>query len=148
MILLSKYNMGQRLVAIHRQPVDRPASACSACEATGLVDLRGVKYECPACKGAKRVRVHSHGWVIRGDGHVGKIAIEHYVPRDNGEWGDEEVPGGTSFSFAQYMLDTTGVGSGSVYDEPDLWPSREEAQTECDRRNGYTRGDSSDQPNS
>jgi hypothetical protein len=141
MILLSKYNMGQRLVAIHKQTVDRPERTCDACEATGLVDLRGAKYECPACKGTKRIRVHGYGWVIRGDGHVGKIQIEHYMLSDDINWGDDEAPGGDPFSFVRYMLDTTGIGSGSVYDEPNLWPSREEAQAECDRRNGYTRSE-------
>jgi hypothetical protein len=35
----------------------------------------------------------------------------------------------------RYMADERGIGSGSQYYVADLWPSLEEAQAECDRRN-------------
>ena len=35
----------------------------------------------------------------------------------------------------EYMCKETGVGSGSVYDVSTLFPSKDEAQAQCDRRN-------------
>jgi hypothetical protein len=34
-----------------------------------------------------------------------------------------------------YMCYETGIGSGSIHYVDTLWPTKEEAQTECDRRN-------------
>jgi len=39
------------------------------------------------------------------------------------------------FYEEKYMCKETGVGSGTVHDGSTLWPSKEEAQAECDRRN-------------
>ncbi len=136
MILTSKYEMGQRVWSIQQTRVQKPDRICGACDGTKIVELRGSKYECPECKGRGEVLVYSSGWVITGSGKIGKIAIEHCAPYFEKRYGDDVVDGGRVFTFVSYMLDTTGIGSGTVYEEPNLWPSREEAQAECDRRNG------------
>jgi hypothetical protein len=135
-ILTSKYEMGQRVWSIHSTRVQRADRTCGACDGAKVVELRGSKYECPSCNGKGEVHVFGHGWVISGHGCVGKISIEHCAPFYEKRYGDERAEGGRVATFVTYMLDSTGIGSGTVYEEPNLWPSREEAQAECNRRNG------------
>lgn len=131
----SLYAMGQELVSIRQRTVDRPDRTCSACQGVGTVELRGAQWECPGCKGAKQIRVTAYGWVVDVPGHVGRIIVEHATPDGWSHWGTCEVEPGVPFTFVHYMLDTTGIGSGAMHKEPDLWPSRLAAQAECDRRN-------------
>ncbi len=128
----SKYEIGQYVYSIHQCSVERPPVACPACE-DGHVELRGEKYQCPGCKGTAKVQARGYGWVRRDSGAVGKIEIEHEIGRGH-QYG-EDYPEDEFMTFVKYMLNTSG--SGSVYNEPDLFPSREEAQAECDRRNGH-----------
>ncbi len=136
MILGSKYEFSQELFSIQRCSVERPPVPCHACE-DGFVALAGGRYQCPACKGRRTIQARAHGWIITGRGRVGKIDIEYIAPYHDRSWGDGEVKGGEPFMFVTYMLSSTGIGSGTVYEEPNLLPSREEAQAECDRRNGW-----------
>ena len=136
MNLVSKYEMGQRVWSIQQTRVQKADRTCGACDGAKTVELRGTKYECPECKGRGEVLVYGSGWVITNRGKIGSIRIEHEAPYHHETYGDREMLPGVPYSNVKYMLDTTGIGSGTLYEEPNLWPSREEAQAECDRRNG------------
>lgn len=148
MKLESKYEIGQLVFGVRRDSVEAPSDPCSACDATGQVDLRGQTFTCPSCKGSKALKRTGYGWVRAQSGTVGMIRIAVIKdPKDSdiwdvyGDWGaDDPCPhsGGPLAQF-EYILDSTGVGSGWIWKERDLFSSAEEAQAECDRRNGYSR---------
>lgn len=140
MKLESKYEMGQELFHIIQATVKLPPVQCDACDGNGDVRLRGETYACPNCNGRKQIQKTGHGWITSASGRVGKIDIEHFgLTKWTGETGYDfdDLELGTPITIVKYMLDSTGIGSGSVYSEPMLFPSREAAQAECDRRNGY-----------
>jgi len=128
----SKYGIGETVCSIRQRSVERPPVACPACE-DGHVLLRGEKYQCPSCKGTAKVQARAFGWVTGDEGTVGQVEVEYAIGRGN-RYG-EDYPDGEYFAFVKYMMNTSG--SGTIYPEPDLFPSRKEAQAECDRRNGY-----------
>lgn len=135
MQLTTKYEMGQTVWSISHGSVERNPVACPACE-DGTVELRGERYKCPRCDGKKTIHVKANGWIVSDRGAIGLVRADMKAPHWDQRWGDDYVKGGEMYVFVEYMLDSTGIGSGRVHHEPDLWPSREEAQAECDRRNG------------
>jgi hypothetical protein len=76
-ILVSKYEMGQRVWSIHQTRVQKADRICGACDGAKTVELRGTKYDCPECKGCGEVLVYGSGWVITGSGKIGSIRLEH-----------------------------------------------------------------------
>jgi hypothetical protein len=132
----SKYDIGQAVFSIIRTSVERPPVACPACE-DGHVVLAGERYQCPSCKGKKTVQARAYGWIVSDAGTVGSIQVEHHMAR--GHSYGEDYPDEEWITFVKYMFNTSG--SGGVYDEPNLLPSRDEAQAECDRRNRFVRAE-------
>jgi hypothetical protein len=132
--LATKYEMGQTLWSIHRSAVERAPIVCPACE-DGTVELRGERYKCPRCDGKREIRVQTTGWIVGDRGCVGNVRAELKCPDWDETWGDDRVEARTRFLFVHYMLDSTGINSGTLHPEPNVWPTREEAQSECDRRN-------------
>ena len=63
-------------------------------------------------------------WVVYLESRVGRIQATLYAPGSHFR-GDETT----------YMLHSTGIGTGSVYDERDCYATHEEAEAECARRN-------------
>lgn len=64
-----------------------------------------------------------HKWCLYDEccpGKIGKITVELY--HDNKQ-------------HNKYMLDETGIGSGTVWDEDQLFRSQREAELECEKRN-------------
>jgi hypothetical protein len=140
MILESKYNIGDKVYPIHkaREPIWIP---CKSCGETGIITYNdGEKAECPRCWGEKgKVEWRLTKWMLIDNypKEVRKKAIEcgdHvWLPpfkieqiRIEQEKNNKEV---------RYMCKETGVGSGTVWSEKELFLSREEAQLECDKRN-------------
>gem|GEM_PF-6436609 len=130
MIFTSKYNIGDALVSIHLASVDRPPVECSACLGTGECSIMGEKFCCPKCLGKGTTQARGRGWVILDGGVIGNIKIETPTSHNSGdEYRNDAVRDGAVFA---YMFSSSG--SGSVYNEANLWP-RADAQAECDRRN-------------
>lgn len=127
----TKYNIGDKVVAITRTGVKLPPEQCAACEGSGRVALRGESYNCPRCNGKRETQRTGHGWVIVNAGTVADIRIEHGPPRF--DYDDNRV----LRTHVQYFLNQPG--SGTMYDEDNLYPTRDEALAECDRRNGGRR---------
>lgn len=135
----SKYDIGQEVFAVHRQTVSRPAIKCPACD-DGTVLLKGERFECPSCNGKKEVQAREYGWIITLRGVVGLIKIEHSFDRGYDHDADEEIESSDPSTEVQYMLRESGIGSGTVYTERRLFPSRDAAQTWCDQHNGKANG--------
>jgi hypothetical protein len=105
----------------------------------------GERVECPACKGS--------GWwtVVAHSGERGQWQATCQVCRDYREWGNvrgrgpvkrgERHPTVTRLTIGsvrvdrgvEYMCRETGVGSGSVYREEDLFDTKSDARAHAER---------------
>ena len=125
----TKLALGQEVWAIGRRRFERQIR-CTPCRATGEVEIEGEKLTCPKCSGrSKHPQYAGDNWVVDTRGRVGSIEISavregHTHHHDNG----------TSVQVS-YMLDETGVGTGSIWRQEKLFATREEAEAECARRN-------------
>lgn len=100
---------------------------CMVCVA-GKLTIGNEEFVCPKCEG-KSAHPHYAGrkWHVSHQGVIGKIQTEQY--------------GACAPSYARnnritYMIDSTGVGSGQCWEEADLFATREDAQAECNKKNG------------
>jgi predicted RNA-binding Zn-ribbon protein involved in translation (DUF1610 family) len=98
---------------------------CDLCDSTGFVIVKGkdVEYICPQCFGDKQYKKLGKEMTICKTGKIGKICVEQY---------DSQYK---NTSGTKYMIDKTGVGSGTVWREEELFASEEEAQRACDEFN-------------
>ena len=131
MILATKFDIGQTVWLIRQEttPVTRP---CAVCDGRGYLDLvKGGNVRCTnqwvsteRCNdGLVTLRI-TQPWTVIRQLTVGQVEVRS--PQHFYDGRDESV---------RYMCEETGVGSGSVYYEPNLFASQEEAQAECDERN-------------
>lgn len=122
MNLKSKYNIGDKVVRIDeiRQSIFIP---CKACEGTGTYFLNdSIERKCPECFGNKgKVEwAGTHNWIImKKDLTIGLIRIE---------------ANGNNIK-CQYMCEETGIGTGSIWKEEELFLSVEMAEKECKKLN-------------
>lgn len=133
MILHTKFDIGQTVCLIRQEttPVTRP---CAVCDGRGYLDLvKGGNVPCTnryvdkdRCRSGNVTLRITQPWKVMGLLTVGKVTATT----------DDSFPG----ENISYMCEETGVGSGSVYYEPNLFASREEAQAECDTRNAAPGG--------
>jgi Zn finger protein HypA/HybF involved in hydrogenase expression len=124
----TKYNYGDLLYPITtRREQVKIFHNCPLCNDKGKVTLGDKEYTCPECSGYTYHSVDGEieYCVFYKNGKVGSIQFEgydkKYVDRDRLK--------------ISYMLDSTGVGSGTVWEEDRLFPTLEEAQAECDKCN-------------
>lgn len=124
----TKYNFKDKVYPIYKciKNISKP---CSLCEGLGSVFITkgNRKVICPDCLGNKKtIEVLPQVWRVQTIryGQIGKIIIEKYYNEK------QEV---------KYMLDSTGIGCGTIWLENQLFLTLEEAQKECDTRN--SRGD-------
>ena len=99
---------------------------CETCNGEGKVELvnSGKKISCPDCYGRKGNRQWVQTkWVAETYGKIGKIDVQFYADDYERE------------NKIRYMLDSTGVGSGTCWKEEHLFLSFEDAQNECERLN-------------
>jgi hypothetical protein len=100
---------------------------CKSCNATGEITLLdGEVVDCPKCYGRKGEKEWlPQKWMINEDlyGQIKNIRTELY---NNKKYGNSEI---------RYMITSTGIGSGTLWYEKDLFLTKEEAQKECDKRN-------------
>jgi hypothetical protein len=130
MKLESKYDTGHVVSMISYEEAKRVVE-CSTCLRTGKVKIGEEEFICPKCNG-RSVHIQWNGrkWFVKGSSEVGKIQI---VFQTLGYESNDEPHGRPHVT---YMLAETGVGSGQIWGEKDLFASREDAQIECDKRNG------------
>jgi len=128
----SKYNLGDHIYCISRGSVQLPPVTCTACEGSGMCDLRGERFHCPKCSGRGQTLAKGWGWTIADSGTIRSIQAFTIKDEDRADYDDSGRPYAVKYMFS-------ADGCGTVYAEHELWPSREAAQAECDRRNEYTR---------
>lgn len=128
MKLESKFDLNQTVWAISSDTF-RHIVKCEVCSCTGKVFIGGEEFVCPKCNGrATRPQYDGVKWYISNHkAVVGKITLTRTIPHSYNSDDDNRNT---------YMLDQSGIGSGTVWPENRLFSSEEEAQAECDKRNG------------
>ena len=119
----TKFGIGDEVVVIvNRQQEIRVD--CGGCAGKGGINLAdGERYLCPKCRGRAYTRTFGDTqWYYEARGRVGKVSTSVWVE-------DEELK-----SRISYMLDTTGSGTGTLWDEAKVW-TVDTYQAECDRLN-------------
>ena len=127
MEITTKFNLGDYVYPIIRSGYNG-FKKCETCGGNGYVTIKenGKEIDCPECYGeGGHEEWISERWMVSSEslGMVGKVSAELYYDDDNGQ------------SRYTYMLSSTGIRSGTVWYEKDLFLTKEEAQTECDLRN-------------
>lgn len=126
MEIKTKYNYNQWVFPImfYREEKWIP---CKSCNTTGEIALAdGEVIYCPKCYGKRGKEEYLPvKWMIVYElyGQIKNIRVNLY---SNKKYGESEYT---------YMLSSTGVGSGTLWKEDELFLTEEEAQIECDRRN-------------
>ena len=119
MRLESKFDLGDKVWKIGYL-MTKVNDKCPTCEGKKRIFIKDSDFQCPDCCGrGYHVRYEPQSWKIQELLTVGQIRITKDKKEDKRE----------------YMCNETGVGSGSIHYEKDLFHTYEEAQTECDRRN-------------
>lgn len=125
----TKYSLGQVLWGIE-QSYKVVSIICVDCEGEAQIQYHGVSYECRRCHGKGSTGNKSVGlcWSpatrLPEGGMVGRIEVLLYSPGTSGYT-----------SRTAYMLEPTGVGSGTSWAEDNLFPTEEEAGFACVMRN-------------
>jgi len=139
MNLTTKFNFGDRVWKIGTIP-RKEFNKCKFCEGVGeIVGKDGTTRQCPECYGRREYETLVHeGWRIMSELTIGEVKI---MARGKDPVGS---PFRSQFSNygpqmaayeEEYMCKESGIGSGSVHYVDTLWATKEEAQTECDKRN-------------
>jgi hypothetical protein len=134
MRVTTKFSPGDRVyrIASARKEVRTP---CAACEGRGRVTLAdNADHICPACYGQRgHTSYEPQAWRVDPDDLgsliVGQVRFELHGDDWHGYTNNEPE------DRRQYMCWETGVGSGTLLSEDDLFASEAEARAECDRRN-------------
>jgi hypothetical protein len=123
----TRFSIGDEVWVIWKRRCERKV-LCTTCSNTGKVMVSGEEFQCPKCHGAcLTLQYAGEKWVIETFGVVGQITIVNTTV----DYVDDKLT-------IQYMIDTTGVGSGTCWLEKNTYESRAAAQAECDKRNAST----------
>ena len=131
----TKYNHGDTVWVITKHMTYKMED-CPTCNNLGRVEINGKKFSCPNCGGYSKQVADEERWELYTYvqcGKIGRITIESYDKKYCKK--NDHLP-----LKVTYMLDTTGVGSGTLWDEKDLFISEEDALLECDKRNKLLKG--------
>lgn len=123
----SQFSIGQTVWMVRDERFSQIIK-CAACKNTGKVRIAEEEHICPKCQG--RAAHETYGgqkFYVYGSSTVGQVRIEDEPERYSK---DEPNP-----KF-QYMLYSTGVGSGQIWNQEHLFSSEEDAQRFCDAKNG------------
>lgn len=128
MKITTKFNLGDAVIPI-QQGGCSIFIPCKTCNGTGRVTITESDENllCPKCYGHKgKTEWQRQKWGIPYRmGIIGKIEVVLYAEEHHESHDDRTT----------YMISTTGVGSGTLWLEDQLFKSKEEAQKECDKRN-------------
>lgn len=126
-MLQAKYNVGQKVYAVSNRSDSRQIHVkCDVCNSTGKVKVEGreEEYECPVCHDRTETEHYGYKYVISyHNATIGKVNIEEYSPK----YADKFQ------SRVMYMLEETGVGSGSLWREDRLFATEDEANDFCEK---------------
>ncbi len=118
----TKFDLGQAvwLVKKLQHTTYIPCPGCAGHGDILLVDRTTGR--CPKCYGRKtRIDVAHAAWHVTGPMTIGNVRVSLFGVQSTE---DER----------RYMCHETGVGSGTLWREPDLFATREEAEAEAGKR--------------
>lgn len=130
MLFESQYNLGAKVWKIIQRK-QKAWEKCTFCKGhdtpvasfskrTKITGADGAERVCPACRGDGGKTIYTvMKWELDRELTIGYIRVQ--VAGDLHE--------------ESYMAHETGIGSGSVYDQEKLFPSKRIAQDACDYRN-------------
>lgn len=128
MNITTKFNLGQQVWMISSCPAQRIVH-CDICNRTGTITIANESFICPKCNGtSKRPEYIGLRYYVSGKSIIGKIEVERYLDKYQNGHGSYE-------NKNNYMLESTGIGSGIVWTEEYLFASEKEALKECEIRN-------------
>ena len=122
----TKFDIGQEVYTITLTEKQHYIQ-CHACKGDGHIKINEETFVCPKCSFTIKGKVWDSSyktWVTDVSGVIGLVQAEFSTARDN-----------EPALKHQYMIDSTGIGSGTVWKENRLFLTEEEAQKECDRLN-------------
>jgi hypothetical protein len=124
----TKFDLGQKVYPISQKRKEEFV-VCPSCGGVGtiIIQLTGVEITCPKCYGRRgSTEYRELEWYVHYDyaSKIGKVDVERYNEYDKNHE-----------SRTAYMLEATGIGSGTIWYEEKLYPTLIEAQEECDKRN-------------
>jgi hypothetical protein len=125
MVINTKFNLGDKVWGIQTL-TKQEFSKCKACNGKGKIDLLdGDTYSCPKCHFGTVSTWTKLEWRVDDcfPSVIGKIEARIY---SYSKYGENEN---------RYMIICTGIGTGQVWDEKDLFGSHEAALLECEKRN-------------
>jgi hypothetical protein len=124
MIITTKFDLGQIVYPISQRQT-KEIIPCLACGGKGIITLLdNTNCVCPRCYGdGGKSKWLCLEWYQDKCGVIGSIKVSIYDDNPNNE--DEY----------RYMLDITGIGSGTLWPEDRLFSTYDDALFECDRRN-------------
>lgn len=122
MEIKTKFNLGDEVFVINCYS-ELVKTKCPICNGNKFINIKGRQFKCPNkdCYDGYLHHREDRKWHIAYNSFVGNIKFEVY--RD---YGGIEI---------SYMIDQTGIGTGSVWRENTLFATEEEAQARCDELN-------------
>lgn len=128
MKITTKFDLNQEVYPISQRETYE-FIPCECCGGIGeiTVSATGKERTCPECYGRRGKQVYvAKEWkvITKYVSRIGKIETEIYREEDH-----------NNKSRISYMLEETGVGSGTIWYEEKLFATALEAQIECDKRN-------------
>ncbi|MCK9544590.1 MAG: hypothetical protein M0R03_21425 [Novosphingobium sp.] len=123
----TKFNLDDIVYSLTKSK-NRIKKTCVLCKGSGEVTIENTNriISCPDCYGhGYHVEDAGEMWIIhsKSGGKIGKVEVELYSEEYERE------------NKVKYMIDSTGVGSGTVWYEENIFKTKKEAQKECDKRN-------------
>ena len=126
-MLVPKFELGQKVYAVSSvSDTRRVHKECDVCNSTGLVKVVGREenFMCPACEGKYKTEHYGFKYVISySRATIGKIDMQVYASKYKNRYKSE----------VKYMLEETGVGSGTLWYENRLFGTKEEANEFCEK---------------
>lgn len=126
-MLQAKYKLGQKVYAVSSKSNSRQIHVnCDVCNSTGKVKVEGrdEEYKCPVCYGRTKTEHFGYKYVISYyEATIGKVEIQEYDPKYSDQYKSE----------VRYMLEETGIGSGSLWKEDRLFTTEKDASDFCNR---------------
>lgn len=127
------FEIGQSVWLIENRQ-ERQWQDCPSCGGHGRVELKDGSYRCPKCLGRKGNTIYKPTqWKLAlGFGHHGEVRY-----RSPMTIGQIRIQIGHE-PETRVMFEETGVGSGTLWEAGDIFLTKEEAESECERRNSVS----------
>lgn len=97
---------------------------CFPCDNTGRIEIKGDSLICPKCDGqGKHEKYVGQRLYVADHGKIGQVRLT-------------DCPSEDGFTV-EYMIDSTGIGSGQIWKERELFRTRELAEQHCEQENSH-----------